>query len=138
MRIRRLVPSVGVAIGLALAAGAHAQDHGPDRGLGPHAPTVHAPGPIAGAPVGVPPFGGGLVSRLDRLGADIETGTKEGWLRTGEARRLANQVKTLRSQARAIESARKGPARDAREKALQTRIQAVFDRLSNLHSRGRR
>ena len=106
------------------------------------APDAHANQKgVEAAPVetqsGQPPFGGTFESRLDRLGGDIEAGSKQGWLQQGQAQALAGQVNALRGEVRSVRAANNGELPGADNSRLQDRVTALHKQIADLAAAAR-
>jgi hypothetical protein len=90
------------------------------------------------APTGQPPFGGTFESRLERLGADVEGGVKQGWLSADQAGGLAAEVTALRTEVRTVRERNGGKLPAADNRRLQEKVTALHKEFGDLAAAARR
>jgi hypothetical protein len=100
---------------------------------GPNAgPAVQAGVTPDRAPSGQPPFGGTFNSRLQRLGADADTGVKRGWWTERQGELFAIQIKAISDDAAAARDRNRGELSKDDTRRLQDRITALHQRMTDL------
>jgi hypothetical protein len=92
------------------------------RAQGQKEPVDVSPNTVS---TGQPPFGGTFESRLERVGADIDGGAKQGWLTEAQAKDFAGQLTALRADLKAVRDRNGGKLPAADNSRLQDKVTAL-------------
>jgi hypothetical protein len=125
--MRRLIAAAAAALAIAPSAFAQSAGRASSVDVSPN-----------NAPTGQPPFGGSFESRLDRVGADIEGGVKQGWLSADQAGGLAAEVTALRTEVRTVRERNGGKLPGADNRRLQEKVTALHKEIGDLAAAARR